>query len=112
MRQGKILPLLVLFFLALGFLVPRPAPGLSRPADEARIAGQGGDGEVIFAPRPPRRRVQPPAVFVPFPVLSTSPSAFFLPDSGRISAVPDHMPLSIQPSSGAGVTRAGPSILF
>ena len=112
MRRGKILPALVLCFLALGFLLPRPVPALAATGGEDRIAVSPGDDGTVFSPRPPRRRVQAPAVPLPFPALPTSQCAFSLPDSGRFSAVPDHIPLSIQPTSGAGVTRAGPSILF
>lgn len=112
MRRGKIIPALVLFFLALGFLLPRPAPPLYATGGEDRIAVLPGDGGTAVSPRVPRRRVQPPVVSVLFRALPNANFALSLPDSGRISAVPDHIPLSIQPSSGAGVTRAGPSLLF
>jgi len=112
MLRGKIHPALVLFFLALGVLAPRPAPGLSISAGEPRVAGQGGDAGMIVSPRPPRRRIQPPAVSIPLQAIPTSPSARYRPAPGRVPAVPDRIPLSVRPSSGAGVTRAGPSILF
>lgn len=112
MRRGKILPALVLCFLALGFLLPRPAPpGWSATGGEDRIAVSPGDDGTVFSPRPPRRRVQPPSASTPFQALPAMPTGLLLPDPGRVSAVPDRLPFLLQPAAGAGVTRAGPPIL-
>lgn len=111
MKRGKILPVLVVCFLALGVLLPRPAPASAPASNGDRIASSTADDGKVVSPRPPRRRVQPPAAAVLFQALPAATSGLFLPDPGSISTVPDHIPLSTRPSTGAGVTRAGPSIL-
>lgn len=111
MRRGKILSALVLCVLVLGFLLPRPTPVFSATGGEDRIAASAGQDGTIVSPRPPRRRAERPPVALPVQALPTSPAVFSLQDAGRMSAVPVPIPIPIQPSSGAGVTRAGPSIL-
>lgn len=111
-KRGKILPVLAVCFLVLTVLLPRPAPALASADKEVRIASSTADDGTVVSPRPPRRRVQPPAAAVLFQAVPAATSGFFLPDPGSVSTAPDHVPLSIRPSTGAGVTRAGPSLLI
>lgn len=109
MRRGKVLPALVLGVLFVGFLLPRPAPAISANGGGKRIAVLTGDDGQILSPRPPRRRVEAPAPSLPVHAAPSPSSPRLLQVPAAPSAGTGFNPVSIQPSSGAGVTRAGPS---
>jgi len=112
MRRGRVLPALFLFLLVPGFLLPRPASTFPMTGAEDRIAVSTGDDGQILSPRPPRRRLEAPAPSLPVHAVPSPSPSQLLPGPAAPSLESGFNPVTIQPASGAGVTRAGPSAIL
>ena len=108
MMRGKKLTIWVVPIVAFGFVAPRAASALPDPARQTRITAHSGEDDTIIPPRIPRRRAQFHADFTSLHVTPSAPSGIPSAVSVGIPTVSDQPPFFLQPSSGAGVTRAGP----
>lgn len=111
MMRIKVLTIWVVLFVALGFVLPRPASALPDPDRQTRIAASSGEGDTVISPRIPRRRAEIYADLVSLHVAPAGHSGIFPAISAKTPTIPDHTLCFLKPSTGAGVTRAGPSLL-
>lgn len=109
--RTKALTIWVVLFVAFGFVVPRAVSALPDPDRRTRIAASSGEDDSVVSPRIPRRRAEIYADLVSLHVAPAGHSGIFPAISAKIPTIPDHTPCFLKPSTGAGVTRAGPSLL-
>lgn len=111
MKRPRIPAVFLLAFLCVAWLAPRPTAALPVPIVHAKIVVPAGQDETIVSPRAPRRRdpSQPSAVSLAF--LSATAVDIIPSYWASMAGDPEDLRPSVSPPCGAGVTRAGPSIL-